>query len=33
MDTLPNIKTLGESGYLDFEERSWVGFFAPANTP
>ena len=25
VDTLPNIKTLGESGYLDFEERSWVG--------
>lgn len=24
---------MGESGYSDFEERSWVGFFAPANTP
>jgi len=33
VDTLPNIKTVGESGYSDFEERSWVGFFAPANTP
>jgi tripartite-type tricarboxylate transporter receptor subunit TctC len=33
VDTLPNIKTVGESGYSDFEERSWVGFFVPANTP
>jgi len=24
---------VSESGYPGFEERSWVGFFAPAKTP
>ena len=25
--------TLAESGFPDFEDRSWIAFFAPANTP
>ena len=33
VDTLPNVRSASESGFSDFEERSWVGFFAPANTP
>ncbi|HVL36837.1 MAG TPA: tripartite tricarboxylate transporter substrate-binding protein [Burkholderiales bacterium] len=30
---LPDVPTVGEAGFADFEERSWVGFFAPARTP
>ena len=32
-DALPNVPTVTEAGFPDFEERSWVGFFAPAKTP
>jgi tripartite-type tricarboxylate transporter receptor subunit TctC len=30
---IPNVPTVAESGFPGFEERSWVGFFAPAKTP
>ncbi len=30
---LPAVPTVSESGLGDFEERSWVGFFAPLKTP
>jgi tripartite-type tricarboxylate transporter receptor subunit TctC len=30
---LPSVPTVSESGFANFEERSWVGFFAPAGTP
>ena len=33
VEALPNVPTVSEAGYPDFEERSWVGFFAPAKTP
>ncbi len=29
---LPDVPTIAESGFPDFEERSWVAFFAPART-
>jgi tripartite-type tricarboxylate transporter receptor subunit TctC len=29
---LPDVPTVAESGFPDFEERSWVAFFAPART-
>lgn len=32
-ESLPNVPTVAEAGYPGFEERSWVGFFAPAKTP
>lgn len=32
VDALPNTPTIGESGVADYEDRSWVGFFAPAKT-
>ena len=32
VEALPNVPTVSESGFADFEERSWVGFFAPAKT-
>jgi tripartite-type tricarboxylate transporter receptor subunit TctC len=32
-ETLPNVPTVTEAGFPGFEERSWVGFFAPAKTP
>lgn len=32
-ETLPNVPTVAEAGFPGFEERSWVGFFAPARTP
>jgi tripartite-type tricarboxylate transporter receptor subunit TctC len=31
--SLPGVPTLAEAGFKEFEERSWVGFFAPAKTP
>jgi tripartite-type tricarboxylate transporter receptor subunit TctC len=33
VDVLRTVPTVSESGYPGFEERSWVGFFAPAKTP
>jgi tripartite-type tricarboxylate transporter receptor subunit TctC len=29
---LPDVPTVSEAGFKDFEERSWVGYFAPART-
>ncbi len=31
--TLPEVPTVTEGGFANFEERSWVGYFAPAGTP
>ena len=31
--TLPEVPTLAESGFPDFENASWIAFFAPANAP
>ena len=33
IESMPNVPTVAEAGYPGFEERSWVGFFAPAGTP
>jgi tripartite-type tricarboxylate transporter receptor subunit TctC len=33
MSQLPSVPTLGESGFPDFENASWIAFFAPARTP
>jgi tripartite-type tricarboxylate transporter receptor subunit TctC len=30
---LPEVPTLAESGFPDFENASWIGYFAPARTP
>jgi len=30
---LPDVPTVTEGGFPNFEERSWVGYFAPAGTP
>lgn len=30
---LPNVPTIGESGFADFEATQWVGLLAPAATP
>jgi len=30
---LPEVPTVTEAGFPGFEERSWVGYFAPAKTP
>jgi len=30
---LPDVPTVTEGGFANFEERSWVGYFAPAKTP
>ena len=30
---LPEVPTLAESGFPDFENASWIAFFAPANAP
>ncbi len=32
-ETLPDVPTVTEAGFPGFEERSWVGFFAPVKTP
>jgi tripartite-type tricarboxylate transporter receptor subunit TctC len=31
--TLPDVPTAAEAGFADFEDVSWVAFFAPAKTP
>jgi tripartite-type tricarboxylate transporter receptor subunit TctC len=33
IESMPDVPTVVEAGYPGFEERSWVGFFAPAGTP
>ena len=33
IEALPDVPTVVEAGFPGFEERSWVGFFAPARTP
>jgi tripartite-type tricarboxylate transporter receptor subunit TctC len=33
MAQLPNVPTLGESGFLEFENASWIAFFGPARLP
>jgi tripartite-type tricarboxylate transporter receptor subunit TctC len=33
VEALPDVPTVAEAGFPGFEERSWVGFFAPARTP
>ncbi|HUD34577.1 MAG TPA: tripartite tricarboxylate transporter substrate binding protein [Variovorax sp.] len=33
MEALPDVPTVRESGYKDFEVVEWNGFFAPAGTP
>ena len=30
---LPNVPTMGESGYAGFEANGWFGYFLPASTP
>lgn len=30
---MPDVPTVAESGYPDFEATGWVAFFAPAGTP
>lgn len=32
-DELPDVPTIAESGYRDFESETWVGIVAPAKTP
>jgi tripartite-type tricarboxylate transporter receptor subunit TctC len=32
-EALPDVQTVSEAGFPGFEERSWVGFFAPVKTP
>jgi len=32
IEALPDVPTVAEAGFPGFEERSWVGFFAPAGT-
>jgi tripartite-type tricarboxylate transporter receptor subunit TctC len=33
LDWLPNVQTVAESGYKDYEVNVWYGLLAPANTP
>ena len=33
MAQLPNVPTLGESGFPEFENASWIAFFGPARLP
>jgi tripartite-type tricarboxylate transporter receptor subunit TctC len=32
IESMPEVPTVAEAGFPGFEERSWVGFFAPAGT-
>jgi tripartite-type tricarboxylate transporter receptor subunit TctC len=33
IDALPDVPTVAESGYPDYEANLWIGLFAPAKTP
>jgi tripartite-type tricarboxylate transporter receptor subunit TctC len=33
IDSLPDVPTVAESGYKDYEQEFWYGLFAPAKTP
>ena len=33
MASLPNVPTISESGYKDFETSQWYGILVPAKTP
>jgi tripartite-type tricarboxylate transporter receptor subunit TctC len=33
IDALPNVPTVAESGFADFEDYTWVGVFAPQKLP
>ena len=33
ISVLPDVPTLAESGFPDFENASWIAYFAPAKTP
>jgi tripartite-type tricarboxylate transporter receptor subunit TctC len=33
LSALPDVPTLAEAGFADFENASWIAFFAPAKTP
>jgi tripartite-type tricarboxylate transporter receptor subunit TctC len=33
LDALPNVPTVSESGFADFEDYTWVGLFAPSKLP
>src|SRR5262245_45309148 len=33
MAALPEVPTLAEAGFPDFENASWIAYFAPAKTP
>jgi tripartite-type tricarboxylate transporter receptor subunit TctC len=33
IETLPNVPTVAESGYRNYEEEVWFGVVAPAKTP
>jgi tripartite-type tricarboxylate transporter receptor subunit TctC len=30
---LPDVPTVGEFGYKDFDDYTWIGFFLPVGTP
>ena len=30
---LPDVPTVGESGYVDFDDYTWIGFFLPVGVP
>ena len=33
IETLPDLPTVAESGYKEYEAEDWFGLFAPAKTP
>lgn len=33
LDSMPNVPTMKESGFANFESTAWAGFFAPKGTP
>jgi tripartite-type tricarboxylate transporter receptor subunit TctC len=33
MPSLPEVATVAESGFPDYEDYTWIGFFAPTGTP